>query len=368
MMYAPSPSIKSSQQVPCINEIEAICRQQIERLGQKLPLLDAWLVCWNQLENRQDTFSYKEGKRALVDTQISAYLQSEQWLTENLPFLEIRQLATDSGNSNAYICGLGQTDTHWDYLLLWTKQTISLFQEEVVRDYARLLSQNLALYQENLRQRAKIQLLEEALQRADHQLRNPLALIRLYAETMYLGAESESQKYQADCIRQTADTISTSLSDLLYCGQQARLKREQHDLQKIVKAVIQLLLPRLREKRLQIRYPQQSAMLTVDCWQFQQVLQNILDNAAHFSPEGAAIVVDWRTFEQEVLISITDQGPGLQDVDPAQLFNPFYSQRDGGTGLGLAIAKKIILDHHGSIWAENLATGGAQFSIVLPRR
>lgn len=367
-MYAPSPSIKPSQQAACMGEIEAICRGQIERLGQKLPLLDAWLVCWNQLENRQDTFSYKKGERALVDIRVKSYLQSEQWLTENLPFLEVRQLDTGSSNSNAYICGLGQTDTHWDYLLLWTKQAISLFQEEVVRDYARLLSQNLALYQENLRQRAKIQLLEQALQRADHQLRNPLALIRLYAETMYLGAESESQRYQADCIRQTADTISTGLSDLLYCGQQARLKREQHDLKKIVRAVNQLLAPRLQEKQLEIRYPQHSAMLTVDCWQFQQVLQNIIDNAAHFSPVGAAIVVDWRTFEQEVLISVTDSGPGLQHVDAAQLFNPFYSQREGGTGLGLAIAKKIVLDHHGSIWAEHLPTGGAQFSIVLPRR
>jgi signal transduction histidine kinase len=366
-MYSSPSSTGSTQQLPNAADIAQLCQLQIKRLSENLPILDAWLVCWNQLENRRDMFSYRQQVRNPVDARVQSYLESERWLTQNLPFLELQELSVEAGGANIYVCGLGQTDAHWDYLLLWTEQAISQLQQDLVKDYAVLLRQYLALYQENLRQRAKIQLLEQALQRADHQLRNPLALIRLYAETMYLGAESESQKYQADCIRQTADTISNSLADLFYCGQQARLKREQHDLLKLVRAVKQLLAPQLAAKNLTLAHPTSSFELAVDCWQFEQVLQNLLDNAIHFSPVNTTISVDWRIFQQEILITVSDEGPGLDQVNLAQVFNPFYSQREGGTGLGLAIAKKIILDHQGSIWAETLPKGGAQFSIVLPR-
>jgi signal transduction histidine kinase len=362
-----SASKISSGQPSQATDIAQLCELQMAQLSESLPILDAWLVCWNQLEKRRDTFAYHRSAHPQADVEIQAYLDSERWLPDNLSVLELRELSTGSSESNAYVCALGRTETHWEYLLLWTERAISQFQQDLVKDYALLLRQHLDLYQENLRQRAKIQLLEQALQRADHQLRNPLSLIRLYAETLYLGAESESQKYQADCIRQTAETISTSLSDLLYCGQQARLKQEQHDLLKLLKAVKQLLAPQVHQKQLRIEHPDHSVALTVDCWQIEQVLQNLLDNAVHFSPVGSTIAVKWQVFQQEVLITVADQGPGFEGVDMAQLFNPFYSQREGGTGLGLAIAKKIILDHQGSIWAETLPQGGAQFSIVLPR-
>ena len=73
-------------------------------------------------------------------------------------------------------------------------------------------------------------------------------------------------------------------------------------------------------------------------------------------------------FRDEVLVKVSDQGPGLSEEDLKQAFTPFYTRRPGGTGLGLAIAKKIILDHKGSLWVQNLSSGGAQFSFSLPRQ
>ena len=107
--------------------------------------------------------------------------------------------------------------------------------------------------------------------------------------------------------------------------------------------------------------------VVVDGWQFEQVLQNLLDNAIYYSPVGGTITINWHGPPKAVLVTIRDQGPGIGDEsDPQELFLPFYSQREGGTGLGLAIAKKIILDHQGSIGAETLPQGGAQFSVFLP--
>ena len=71
-------------------------------------------------------------------------------------------------------------------------------------------------------------------------------------------------------------------------------------------------------------------------------------------------------FQEEVLIKISDQGKGLSSEDIQKIFTPFYTRRPGGIGLGLTIAKKIILDHHGNLWAQSLSESGAQFCIILP--
>ncbi|MEJ1935351.1 ATP-binding protein, partial [Nostoc sp. NIES-2111] len=93
----------------------------------------------------------------------------------------------------------------------------------------------------------------------------------------------------------------------------------------------------------------------------------ILSNAVYFSPESGTITCSWQIFQTEVLIKISDQGQGLSPEDMQKIFTPFYTRRPGGTGLGLTIAKKIILDHHGNLWAQSVAEGGAQFCIILPR-
>jgi signal transduction histidine kinase len=98
-----------------------------------------------------------------------------------------------------------------------------------------------------------------------------------------------------------------------------------------------------------------------------QVFENLLSNAIDFSPVGGIVTCDWRGFRNEVLVEIGDQGAGLSQEDLKEAFTPFYSRRPGGTGIGLTIAKKIILDHQGSIWVQNLTRGGAQFSFTLPR-
>lgn len=364
-MYVPSHSASSCQLELAFAEIRQVCQTHIDRLSEKLSALDVWLVHWDQQSNQPDMLTHRQHQ--LSDDAMVSYLKSERWITKNLPFLELTPLSISSSESKVYICSLRQTNTQCDYLLLWTKEHISNFQKDLIETYAQLLQQYLTLYQENQRQQAKIQLLEETLQQADHQLRNPLSLIHLYAETIVRGAENESQKNQADRIRQTAEIISTKLGDLLNCGKQASLKKENHNLLILLKHVITLLKPQLEQKQLQVVQPVQPVFLVVDGWQFEQVLQNLLDNAIHYSPHGGTITVDWQVSQPAVLITVSDQGPGLEGVDMTALFTPFYSKRSGGTGLGLAIAKKIILDHQGSIGAETLAQGGAQFSIFLPR-
>ncbi|MEM6255031.1 MAG: HAMP domain-containing sensor histidine kinase [Cyanobacteria bacterium P01_D01_bin.156] len=358
------PSWSTEQLETSSANIRQLCQFQIERLSETLPVLDVWLVCWNHLENRHDTLSFRQNNQLRLE--IETYLSSERWISENLPFLELKSLSADSDDTQVYVCGLGKTDTHWDYLFLLTEKHLSHLQQNVVKDDVQLLQKYLTLYQENLRQRAKIKLLEEALQQAEHQLKNPLALIQVYAQTIVLSAESKQQQHQADCIRQTAGNIAESLESLLHCGQQDALVREHHDLRVLLGNVLTILSPAMEQKQLYCVQPTAAVSVMVDGWQFEQVLQNLLDNAIHHSPLGGTITVHWQVYQQTLCISIRDQGPGLGDLDSNALFRPFYTKRPGGTGLGLAIAKKIVLDHQGSIEAETLPEGGAKFSIFLP--
>ena len=366
-MYTSSPSIVSYRSELTAANVQQLCQSQIDRLSEKILALDVWLVHWEHIKNQPNVLSYRRNQlKDETCSEISVYLEPKYWSLRKLPLLELMPLSLNSSETYIYGCNLYQSETQCDYLILWTKTHISDVQQSLIKEYAQLLQQSLILYQENQRQQETIQLLEQTLQRADHQLRNPLALIHLYAKTIEFGAENASQKSQAECIRYTAESLSENLGDLLNCGKQASLNKQDHDLHKLLQNIVCLLSPQIGQKQLTVTQPAQSVTVTVDGWQFEQVLQNLLDNAIHFSPVGGTIAVNWQISHRSVLVTVSDQGPGFSGVSSSELFTPFYSQRSEGSGLGLAIAKKIILDHQGSIKAETLPQGGAQFSIFLP--
>lgn len=105
-----------------------------------------------------------------------------------------------------------------------------------------------------------------------------------------------------------------------------------------------------------------------------RVLENLLDNAIKFSPDGGQIVVSARTNDAEVIVSVADQGIGLAPEKQRWLFERFYqadsglARRFGGLGIGLALCKLIVETHRGRIWAESAGEGqGCTFYFALPR-
>jgi signal transduction histidine kinase len=101
-----------------------------------------------------------------------------------------------------------------------------------------------------------------------------------------------------------------------------------------------------------------------------QVLQNLIENAVHFSPEGGRVEValgpggdapnGW------VECAVRDSGPGFDPADLPRLFEPFFTRRRGGTGLGLSIVHRIVYDHGGEVAAENHESGGAVVKVRFP--
>jgi signal transduction histidine kinase len=105
----------------------------------------------------------------------------------------------------------------------------------------------------------------------------------------------------------------------------------------------------------------------VDRLRFDQVLINLLSNAQRYSPPAGLISLATRQERDEVIISVTDSGPGVSDDVREMIFEPFYRGDRSGLGLGLAIAKSLVELHNGRIWVENGARGqGSTFCVALP--
>lgn len=361
----PPSSTTSSASSLCAAKLRRVCQSQIEQLAAQLPIVTVWLV-YQDADKGKRHLVVRNGQAQSFEPVIQSYLESEAWLADCLPFLKVGELAV-VGSLNAYVCLLGERRSHPEYLLLWTYEPLSEFQQQQAIKQAELLANYMALCQTCSRQQAEIQLLEQVVRRAEHQLRNPLALITLYAENLYRSLPTGSLQEQAVVIRETVKNLASNLTDLLYCGQQAKLRVAPVDLRILLMESIRELQPWIQEKNLQVRYPEAPFIITVDRGQIKQVFDNLLNNAVHFSPPGSIITCNWHIFRQEALFEICDRGPGLAEEDLKHAFTPFYSRRPGGTGLGLAIAKKVILDHQGSIWVQNLPDGGAQFSFTVPR-
>lgn len=363
-MYAASSTIPLSHLLS-YPDMRSICQLQVEQLATQLPSIAVWSV-YNDLDRGKSRIVADYRQEQLSSYSEISYLESELWWVDSLPALQLSKLAIAATPYNAYVFPLCQQGSHPEYLLVLSYQPLSVFQQQCVEQSAQLLSHYLALYKEYSRQKAEIQLLEQAVQRCEHQIRNPLALIALYAENLRLSLPTGAGQEQAKVIGETVQKLSSNLKSLVYCGQQAKLQITSCDLRLVLAESIQDLQPWLEQKQLHILYPNTPIILAVDRWQLKQVFDNLLSNAISFSPEGGTISCHWQIFRNEAIFQVRDRGPGVPLEALEQVFAPFYTQRLGGTGLGLAIAKKIILDHRGSLWVDNLLEGGAQFSFTLP--
>ena len=124
----------------------------------------------------------------------------------------------------------------------------------------------------------------------------------------------------------------------------------------------------LKNHKIKVEIPDNLPMLYLDINWMKQAMLNIIHNAINYTPEKSQIVLSVTLQSENVLITISDNGPGVPDSSIAALFDKFYrvpGSKSGGTGLGLTISKAIIEAHNGSVKAKNLSSGGLSVLIHL---
>ncbi|MDZ8067278.1 MAG: HAMP domain-containing sensor histidine kinase [Nostoc sp. DedQUE08] len=349
------------------SDIQSFCQLESEQLTSQYPILFARIVYHDPLlRTNQEVINYGQDQTPFSPKTL-AYLRLEAWLTDFPPVLNLHEFKLKDFSSISYICPISYRNQKIEYIQIITHEPLSPSLQLYVKRSAMLLSKYVDISLDYGRQKTEIKLLEDILHRVGHQLRNSLGLIGLYAHNLCLGLEDSPWQEQATIIGESIQDLDTNLNELIDCGQSAKLRVTLQDLRSLVVESITNLQPLINQKKLKISIPDTSTILKIDKLQMKQVFDNILSNAVHFSPDSGTITCSWQIFQDEVLIKISDRGPGLSQEDLQKIFTPFYSRRKGGTGLGLTIAKKIILDHQGSIWAQVLSESGAQFSMILPR-
>lgn len=202
-----------------------------------------------------------------------------------------------------------------------------------------------------------------------HQIRTPLATALLYAAHLRAPTIANTDRVEfATKLQNRLIHLEKLASEMLQFIRAKPHRNATVSVADLVAEACQSMDGLLQSKR-QVLIQQLTAreeLALVDRHSVVSALVAILENAIQISPQGATIALQTHLQDQQILISITDQGPGIAADMTDCLFEPFASNRNTGTGLGLAIALNAIRAHRGEIKAHNLPQGGAQFTIVLP--
>lgn len=209
-----------------------------------------------------------------------------------------------------------------------------------------------------------------------HEIRTPLTAIRGAAETMLdEDIPYEDRVRFAESIIRESERLTRLAADLITLQRiegDGDIVLERVNLHKVVSNAVDLLEPLFEERIVNISTSGEAPDVLGDPDRLQQIVVNLLDNASRHVSENGHVHVELSGIRGHSVITVSDDGPGFGDIDPARLFDRFYrgdrsrARITGGTGLGLTIVKTIVSSMEGTVEAVNLPGGGACFIIAIP--
>jgi K+-sensing histidine kinase KdpD len=219
----------------------------------------------------------------------------------------------------------------------------------------------------------------EAMATLSHELRTPLSAIKGYATALLLEEVDWSKPKQNEFLQMIDDEcenlelmISDILDSSLISMGQLVIEKQPVRLPRLVGEIVEEFQLRTEAHRLIIDFPSDFPIIDVDPHRIRQVVRNILDNAIKYSPVGGLIMIKGEIRDEDVVISIADQGVGISPEDLIPLFEMYFRVKAptgyhvAGTGLGLPVSRSIIEAHNGRIWAESQVDQGTTIYFSLP--
>ena len=214
-----------------------------------------------------------------------------------------------------------------------------------------------------------------------HELRNPLAPISAAAGLLQIARLDEARVRQtSEIIARQVKHMTNLVDDLLDVSRVTRglvtLKPEALDVKRIVSDAVEQACPLIESRRhhLAVHLPPESAYFSGDAKRLVQVVTNLLNNAAKYTPEGGTIALRVDVQSEQVTITVKDNGLGMAPDFLSGVFDMFsQAQRtadraQGGLGIGLALVKSLVELHRGTVAAESKGLGqGSEFTVYLPR-
>lgn len=222
----------------------------------------------------------------------------------------------------------------------------------------------------------------EFVANVSHELKTPVTTIKGFTETLIDGAKQDPEDLDRflEIISRQTDRLAAIIDDLLTLSRLESAPRSEvlaldwHDLCHILNSCEEICHARAEEKQISIHVKcDRPTPVLVDNSLLIQAIVNLIDNAIKYSQERTNVTLKASMDQGHILITVTDEGPGIQDIHLARLFERFYradkarSRKLGGTGLGLAIVKHIANVHQGEVDVISKVGTGSTFIIRLPR-
>lgn len=227
---------------------------------------------------------------------------------------------------------------------------------------------------EHLMQAEKMALVGKLAAGMAHSIRNPFTSVKMRLFSLDRSLElSETQKEDFQVISDEIRHIDKIVQNFLEFSRPPKLVMQRISLSAVVDLVIQLLSYRLKSYDTNVRIMRKKSLpeIEADPEQLKEVLVNLLVNACEAMGRGGEIVIEERTVdtpgkEREVIVRISDNGPGIPANLIDKVLQPFFTTKDEGTGLGLSIAARIIEEHRGRLEITSTEGRGTTFAIRLP--
>jgi two-component system sensor histidine kinase KdpD len=221
------------------------------------------------------------------------------------------------------------------------------------------------------------QLRNTLLSAISHDLRTPLAAIvgassSLLRDSDKLDHHARRELGQAiydEAIRMAG--LANNLLDMarLEAGAVV-LNRQWQPLEEVVGGALAGMSARMANHPVSVRLPHDLPLVEIDSMMMERVFANLLENAVKYTPPGTAIEISAGTDQNELVVTVSDHGPGIPAGEEERIFEKFHrvakEGNQGGAGLGLTICRAIVEAHDGRMWADNLPSGGAAFHFALP--
>jgi len=272
------------------------------------------------------------------------------------------------------------------YLAAGTLTGFIASREAKLRDKYRKLSEELEVAYKRLHQESAVLLEVEAQLGANqklsalgelsaslaHEIKNPLSSLKGTAEIILDEFPEDHPKREfGEILLKEVDRLSVTVNEILqYSRGHAMVGGDQppEPLIEVVNRVSRLLESHLRKKSVTLRIdacPEADSFM-IDGSKMVQVFLNIILNAIDVLPRNGIINIKIRTAGKEMVVAISDNGPGIPEKMRQDIFKPFISWKEHGTGLGLSISAKIVESIGGRIDVSESAEGGACFAVSLP--
>jgi PAS domain S-box-containing protein len=247
----------------------------------------------------------------------------------------------------------------------------------VLHDASGHVESVLSLVQDVTKRQETERLKDELVSTVSHELRTPLTSLRGFTELMLQRDFSpQKQREFLSIIHKESIRLTNLINDFLDIQRMESGRQVYHfetiDLNSFLRDTLALFVTGGSPHRFLLELPAQLPSVQADQDCLRQVLANLLSNAVKFSPKGGTITLSATQQEDEIVVSVADQGVGIPQEAFPQLFSKFFrvdnqeTRSIGGTGLGLALIKKTVESQNGQVWVESTVGVGSTFFFTLP--